>query len=104
VGEHGLELEAGVTRHGRHGPERRLTRGVELHDSVFRARHDAMRDGEHQIGRERNAGAGIPARADDQDHVPADPASGHVRCATHHGARGRAGAQDQHEEGEAARH
>ena len=49
--------------------ERRLARGVEFDELVVGARQHAMRGGEHQVARDRDAAAEA-ARADQHHHVP----------------------------------
>ena len=60
----------------------------EHHQLVFAVLQYAMGGCEHQIGRNRNAGAQA-VRAEDQDDVPGNRLLGHLRTANHCAGRQR---------------
>ncbi len=69
MGEQSLEIELRVARDARHVEQMRLMRGVELDDLVGRVGFDAVAGGQHQIARDRGAGAEGAMRADDHHGV-----------------------------------
>ncbi len=69
--EQGLQIELRMRGDLAHIEELRRARRVELDELVVGAGLHAVRGGEHQVARNRGAGAERAARADDHHRVPA---------------------------------
>ena len=83
--QHGLQIELRVARHETHVLQDRLALRVELDLLVLGAGLHAVRRGEHQVARDRDAGAEVAVRADQHDFGPRRGVGHHVGAADHRG-------------------
>ena len=91
-----FDVELGMSGDARDVLEHRLPRGVELDQLVVGARQHAVRGREHEIARERDAGAERAVRAGQHDDGASGAFAGRLRAADH----GRGGERSEQDAGE----